>query len=147
MEKIQVFSLLLLYVLLWHVASGAVAAANPIDPTDTYVIDIAEFAIKEYNKKSVTNLDFEYVIHGSKELGVKTVDYRLVIAAKEWDTRKYCDVHVVEKLPNYSPRDLLTFKFIEEVPQPPVPTPVTGQRINSMEHLEVSCSKLSQKRS
>ncbi|KAL2473500.1 Cysteine proteinase inhibitor 5 [Forsythia ovata] len=54
---------------------------KPIDnPNDPTVIEIAKFAVDEHNKEAKTNLKFQRVVKGEKQL-VHGLNYKLVISA------------------------------------------------------------------
>ncbi|KAM0991075.1 hypothetical protein ACFX13_009631 [Malus domestica] len=74
--------LALLAILLSHVYSQGIYGFVPIRSTeDPYVIELAEFAVSEYNKKTTDKLAFERVVRGKYTMGAPSY-YVLVLAAK-----------------------------------------------------------------
>ncbi|KAJ7967798.1 Cysteine proteinase inhibitor [Quillaja saponaria] len=78
------------------------------DPQDPHVIEIAQFAVSEYDKKSGADLRFASVIKGEIQV-VSGTNYRLVVAAKDGSATKNFEAVVWEK-PWESYRNLTSFK-------------------------------------
>ena len=90
-------------------AEGLVGGWTPIkDLKDPHVKEIADFAVKEYNKESGAKLKLQKVIKGESQV-VAGINYRLVIAAKDGSATKNYQAVVWEKSwENY--RNLTSFK-------------------------------------
>ncbi|CAK7323262.1 unnamed protein product, partial [Dovyalis caffra] len=70
------------------------------DLKDKHVVDIAKFAITEYNKEAKAKLELASIVKGDS-LQVKTgALYRLVLAVKEEPDKKY-ETGVCESLNNF----------------------------------------------
>ena len=77
---------------------GLLGGWKPIkDVKDPHVIEVAEFAVKEHNNESKTELEFESVSKGEKQV-VAGTNYRLVIAAKDGGASNNYEAVVWEKL-------------------------------------------------
>jgi len=64
---------------------------SPINPNDPHVIEIANFAVTEYDNKKGTDLKLEKVIKGESETIAAGTNYRLTISA----------IHGSESKPNF----------------------------------------------
>lgn len=109
-----VFLLLLSLVVVFLLPLSASAAVrvggwSPIsNVTDPHVVEIGEFAVSEYNKRSESGLKFETVVSGETQV-VAGTNYRLKVAANDGGASKNYEAMVWEK-PWLKFRNLTSFK-------------------------------------
>jgi hypothetical protein len=104
---------LILIVLL---ASTATKQAKPINVNDPNVIDVAKFAVDEYNKRKgehipESKLRLEKVIRGESLLVTDGAGYNLTLSATDGSTSSNYEAIVLE-LPVHHLRNLTSFKRI-----------------------------------
>ncbi|KAG7532329.1 Cystatin domain [Arabidopsis thaliana x Arabidopsis arenosa] len=85
---ILLLSLVVLLLPLYASAAARVGGWSPIsNVTDPQVVEIGEFAVSEYNKRSESELKFETVVSGETQV-VAGTNYRLTVAANDGGARK-----------------------------------------------------------
>ncbi|KAK6939424.1 LOW QUALITY PROTEIN: Cystatin domain [Dillenia turbinata] len=105
MEKIQVFSLLVISLML---CNGIYGGWEPMkNPNGPHVVEIGEFTVTQHNKKAKKNLKFESVIKGETQV-IAGLNYKLVIVAKDG----VADKAVVWEKAWLGYRNLTSFKII-----------------------------------
>ncbi|MCD7448366.1 hypothetical protein HAX54_041101 [Datura stramonium] len=91
-----------------------ISSANngPIkDPKDPKVVEIANFALKEFNKKAKHNYELREVEGGRRVSVTDGVNYQLYIVANEWDTISHHVAVVFVRSDNF--KKLISFdKFV-----------------------------------
>ncbi|EEF31214.1 cysteine proteinase inhibitor 5 [Ricinus communis] len=75
--------------------------------TDPHVVEIGKFAVREYNKRSKTNLELKSIVKGESQV-VAGTNYKLVLAVSGGDSKKY--EAVVWEKPWEKFRELTSFK-------------------------------------
>ncbi|KAK2376803.1 cysteine proteinase inhibitor [Trifolium repens] len=100
--KFQSIALILIVL----VASLATNQATPVDINDPHVIEIANFAVTEYNKENTKNLKFEKVINGVSSTINDETSYRLTLQASDGSSSNNYGAVVIEK-----PSKNYTLKF------------------------------------
>ncbi|XP_058727946.1 cysteine proteinase inhibitor 1-like [Vicia villosa] len=105
-------------ILLTVLVMASVAAAREQYPlggyrpigniNDPHVIEIAKFAVTQYDKQSGAKLKFKKVIKGESQV-VAGINYRLTLSAGEGSVTKIYEAVVWEKLWLHS-RNLTSFK-------------------------------------
>jgi cystatin-C len=100
--KFQSIALILIVLF----ASLATNQATPVDINDPHVIEIANFAVTEYNKENSKNLKFEKVINGVSSTINDETSYRLTLAANDGSSSNNYGAVVIEK-----PSKNYTLKF------------------------------------
>ncbi|OVA20061.1 Proteinase inhibitor I25 [Macleaya cordata] len=71
---------------------------SPIkDVKDPHIVEIGQFAVKEYNEKTKTGLKFDQVISGESQV-VSGINYKLVLKAKEGSSENNYEAIVWEKV-------------------------------------------------
>ena len=69
---------------------------TPIDPTEKHVMEIGQFAVTEYNKRSKSALKFESVEKAWTQV-VSGTNYRLILVVKDGPSTKKFEAVVWEK--------------------------------------------------
>ncbi|KAH9759922.1 cysteine proteinase inhibitor 5 [Citrus sinensis] len=69
---------------------------TPIDPTEKHVMEIGQFAVTEYNKRSKSALKFESVEKAWTQV-VSGTNYRLILVVKDGLSTKKFEAVVWEK--------------------------------------------------
>jgi cystatin-C len=100
--KFQSIALILIVLF----ASLATNQATPVDINDPHVIEIANFAVTEYNKENTKNLKFEKVINGVSSTINDETSYRLTLQASDGSSSNNYGAVVIEK-----PSKNYTLKF------------------------------------
>ncbi|XP_010441439.1 PREDICTED: cysteine proteinase inhibitor 5-like [Camelina sativa] len=95
---VLLLSLALVVVPLYEVsAETRVGGWSPIsDVKDPHVVEIGEFAVSEYDKRSKLGLKFETVVSGETQV-VSGTNYRLTVAANDGGASKNYEAMVWEK--------------------------------------------------
>ncbi|PNX60785.1 cysteine proteinase inhibitor [Trifolium pratense] len=91
---------LLMVIMLASIAIDRVKSLggfNPVNINDPHVIEIANFAVNEYNKeKTVTKLKLVRIIKGESQV-VAGINYRLIILASDASSARNYEAIVFEK--------------------------------------------------
>ncbi|KFK41155.1 hypothetical protein AALP_AA2G092800 [Arabis alpina] len=107
-----IFFLLLLSVFLLSLYASSAARVggwSPItDVKDPHVVQIGEFAVSEYDKRSKSGLKFETVVRGETQV-VAGTNYRLRVTANDGGESKNYEAIVWEK-PWLKSMNLTSFK-------------------------------------
>lgn len=87
---------------------------TPIEnPSDPDVVEIAKFAVSEYNKQSKTALKFEKVVKGETQV-VSGTNYRLIVSVQNGANTEQYETIVWDK-PWIHIRKLLSFKHLLKI--------------------------------
>ncbi|AET00371.1 putative Cystatin domain-containing protein [Medicago truncatula] len=85
---------------------------SPVDINDPHVVEIAKFAVTEFNKRiTIEKLTFENVIHGESKNVVDGTVYRLTFSAHGLSTSYKYRAIVFEK-PSEHYRKLASFELV-----------------------------------
>jgi len=108
--RFQSLGLLLLVLLAFVARIQAIEGGySPIvNINDPHVIEIANFAVTEYDKKSGATLKFEKIIKGESQI-VQGTNYRLTFSANIGSLSKVYEAIVYE---NKSTRKLTSFRLV-----------------------------------
>jgi cystatin-C len=108
--KFQSLVLFLLVLLVSIARNQAIPGGyTPIkDINDPYVIEIARFAVNEYNKREGAKLEFNKVIKGESQV-VAGVNYRLDLSANNSSISNNYEAVVLD-VPFKHSRNLISFK-------------------------------------
>ncbi|GKV49016.1 hypothetical protein SLEP1_g55790 [Rubroshorea leprosula] len=79
---------------------------------DPHLLEIARFAVSEFNKQSKMNLTLDGILKGEKQI-VSGVNYRLNLAVEDGSQRKLYEAIVWEK-DGESFKKLISFKPIDD---------------------------------
>ncbi|KAK2431535.1 cysteine proteinase inhibitor [Trifolium repens] len=107
------FQSLVICIVLFALVAKNEAQSRPINVTAPYVIEIANFAVTEYNKQitTTTKLKFEEVINGeSRILKIGMIFYHLTLAANNGSTSNNYTTKVWDRPLEHS-RGLLSFEL------------------------------------
>ncbi|XP_045831230.1 cysteine proteinase inhibitor 5-like [Trifolium pratense] len=93
-----IFILVILFALVATNQAISTSGSRPININDPHVIEIANFAVTEYNKKNnEAKLKFEKVINGISTTINDETSYRLTLAANNGSSSNNYAVNVLEK--------------------------------------------------
>jgi hypothetical protein len=107
------FQSLVICIVLFALVAKNEAQSRPINVTAPYVIEIANFAVTEYNKQifTTTKLKFEEVINGeSRILKIGMIFYHLTLAANNGSASNNYTTKVWDRPLEHS-RGLLSFEL------------------------------------
>jgi hypothetical protein len=107
------FQSLVICIVLFALVAKNEAQSRPINVTAPYVIEIANFAVTEYNKQITTTakLKFEEVINGeSRILKIGMIFYHLTLAANNGSASNNYTTKVWDRPLDHS-RGLLSFEL------------------------------------
>jgi hypothetical protein len=107
------FQSLVICIVLFVLVAKIEAQSRPINVTAPYVIEIANFAVTEYNKQIITTakLKFEEVINGeSRILKIGMIFYHLTLAANNGSASNNYTTKVWDRPLEHS-RGLLSFEL------------------------------------
>ncbi|KAK2431536.1 cysteine proteinase inhibitor [Trifolium repens] len=107
------FQSLVICIVLFALVAKNEAQSRPINVTAPYVIEIANFAVTEYNKQifTTTKLKFEEVINGeSRILKIGMIFYHLTLAANNGSASNNYTTKVWDRPLDHS-RGLLSFEI------------------------------------